>query len=165
MTIDATTSLTTTSALTTGTAVSTAKQSMDSEMFMTLLVAQLQNQDPSSPMDTNEMMSQQVQMAQMEQTVTQTSTIQEQFALMMRMAALGVVGQQVSYYDSDGSVVTGQATSASFAASVPAITIGDASVSLDSILSVNAANAASDSTTSDSTASTADATSTPTTDA
>lgn len=137
MTVEATTGLTTTSALTTGTAVSSGKQVMDNEMFMALLVTQLTHQDPSDPMDTNQMMTQQVQMAQMEQTVAQTETIQEQFALTMRMAAMGVVGQQVSYYDAEGTVVTGEALAASFANSVPSIKVGDTDVSLDSILSVN----------------------------
>ena len=84
------------------------------------------------------------QMAQMEQTVAQTETIQEQFALTMRMAAMGVVGQQVSYYDADGTVVTGEALSASFAASVPSIKVGDTDVALDSILSVNSTPKATD---------------------
>ncbi len=144
MTVDATTALTTSAAINSGTSVSTGKQVMDNEMFMALLVAQLTNQDPSDPMDTNEMMSQQVQMAQMEQTVAQTETIQEQFALTMRMAAMGVVGQQVSYYDSDGAVVTGEASSASFAASVPSIKVGDTDVSLDAILAVNSSTQTTD---------------------
>jgi len=46
-------------------AASTAKQEMDSELFMKLLVTQLRNQDPSSPMDTNEMITQTTQLATM----------------------------------------------------------------------------------------------------
>ena len=58
----------------TGTAPTAApKQNMDSEVFMKLLVAQLRNQDPSSPMNTNEMMAQQTQMASLEQ-LTNMST-------------------------------------------------------------------------------------------
>ncbi|WP_062204821.1 flagellar hook assembly protein FlgD [Demequina salsinemoris] len=157
-----TSSLTTTAALTTGTSVASGSQTLDSEAFMTLLVAQLTNQDPSDPMDTNEMMAQQVAMAQMEQVVSQTETIQEQFALTMRMAASEMVGKQVSYYDSEGNVVTGEATSANFAASVPVVTIDGTDVSLDEVLSVDATAAATDSTDTDSTT---DSTTTETTDA
>ncbi len=149
MSIESTTSMTTTSALTTGTTVASGTQTLDSEAFMALLVAQLTNQDPSDPMDTNEMMAQQVAMAQMEQVVAQTETIQEQFALTMRIAAADLVGKQVSYYDTEGNVVTGEASAASFADSVPSITVGDTTVSLDEVLAVD--TAASTSTDTDST--------------
>ncbi len=142
------TSLTTTAALTTGTTVASGSQTLDSDAFMTLLVAQLTNQDPSDPMDTNEMMAQQIAMAQMEAVVTQTETLQEQFALTMRIAAADLVGKQVSYYDTDGEVVTGEATAASYADSVPVITVGDTEVTLDEILSVDSSSTA-DSTSTD----------------
>ncbi len=154
MTVDATsglttTSMTTTAALSSGTSVASGSNTLDSEAFMALLVAQLTNQDPSDPMDTNEMMAQQVAMAQMEQVVAQTETIQEQFALTMRIAGADLVGKEVSYYDSDGNVVTGVASEANFGASVPVITIGDAEVSLDEVLSVG--SAATDSTATETT--------------
>ena len=119
------------------TPVTAPKQEMDSEVFMALLVAQLRNQDPSSPMDTNDMMAQQTQMASLEQLTNMSSTSSEQFALTMRMAAMNIVGRSVSYTDTAGAVVTGSATSASFANSVPTIKVGDADVKLDSILSID----------------------------
>lgn len=134
MTID----VTATSGINSGTAPVTApKQTLDSEVFMKLLVAQLRNQDPSSPMDTNEMMAQQTQLASLEQLTSLSSTSGEQFALTMRMAAMNIVGKSVSYTAADGSVVSGAATGASFAHSVPTITVGDTKVNLDSILSID----------------------------
>lgn len=117
------------------------KQTMDSEVFMALLVAQLRNQDPSSPMDTNEMMAQQTQMASLEQLTNMSNTSSEQFALTMRMAAMNIIGQDVSYVDANGDVVSGSASAASFANSVPTITVGDSSISLDAILSIDPAAA------------------------
>lgn len=135
MTIEATSS---TGGIYTGTTPTTApKQVMDSEVFMALLVAQLRNQDPSSPMDTNEMLSQQTQMASLEQLTNMSSTSSEQFALTMRMAAMNTIGQEVSYLDDEGAVVSGVASAASFAESVPTIKVGDKSVSLDAILSID----------------------------
>jgi flagellar basal-body rod modification protein FlgD len=132
----------TTSGIYTGTApTNPPKQNLDSEVFMKLLVAQLRNQDPSSPMDTNEMMSQQTQLASLEQLTGLTNTSQEQFALTMRMAAMGIVGREVSYLDAEGDVITGSATGASFADAVPTVTVGDSAVSLERILSINPAGA------------------------
>lgn len=112
------------------------KQTLDSEVFMALLVAQLRNQDPSSPMDTNQMMAQQTSLASLEQLTSMTNTSQEQFALTMRMAAMNMVGREVSYADADGKILTGSATGASFANTVPSLTVGGKNVDLDHIVSI-----------------------------
>jgi flagellar basal-body rod modification protein FlgD len=109
-------------------------QTMDSEVFMKLLVTQLRNQDPSSPMDTNQMISQQTQLAMMEQITNQTTTGNENFSLQMRIAAANLVGKQVSYTDADsGKSVTGTASAVSYAKSVPTVTVNGKEVALDVI--------------------------------
>ncbi|WIE56033.1 flagellar hook capping FlgD N-terminal domain-containing protein [Curtobacterium sp. MCBD17_003] len=115
----------------------TTSSTMDSQMFLKLLVTQLQNQDPSSPMDTNAMISQQTQMAMMEQMTNQTSTANENFSLQMRIAAANLVGKQVSYTDATtGTDVTGTATAVSYAGSVPQVTVNGKEVALDSVSGV-----------------------------
>jgi len=106
---------------------------MDSEMFMKLLVTQLKNQDPSTPMDTNAMMSQTTQLAMMEQVTAQTTTANENFSLQMRIAASNLVGREVSYTGPDGVEVKGTATSVSFAEAVPKVSVGGKEVALDLI--------------------------------
>jgi flagellar basal-body rod modification protein FlgD len=113
-----------------------AKQKVDGEMFMMLLVAQLRAQDPSSPMDTNAMMTQTTQLASMEQLTSLTDLTQETFSLQMRMAASGLIGKQVAYVDSAGDEQSGIATAVSFANAVPTVTIGDTSIRLDAISGV-----------------------------
>ena len=63
------------------------KQTLDGEAFMSLLVTQLRNQDPSSPMDTNQMISQTTQLATMERLTELAGTNKEDFSLQMRTAA------------------------------------------------------------------------------
>ncbi len=109
------------------------KQTMDSEVFMSLLVAQLRNQDPSSPMDTNQMISQTTQLAMMEKMNELAVTGQEDFSLQMRIAAAAFVGKDVSYMEADGSTVTGVASSVSFAGPVPMVTVDGVDVPLDLI--------------------------------
>ena len=116
------------------TASAKKSQTMDSEVFMKLLVTQLRNQDPSSPMDTNQMISQQTQLAMMEQITNQTTTGNENFSLQMRIAAANLVGKQVSYTDAtSGAAVTGTATAVSYAQSVPTVTVNGKEVALDVI--------------------------------
>jgi len=116
-------------------------QTMDSDVFMKLLVTQLRNQDPSSPMDTNQMISQQTQLAMMEQITNQTTTGNENFSLQMRIAAANLVGKQVSYTDAaSGASVTGTATAVSYAASVPTVTVNGKEVDLDVISGIKTAS-------------------------
>lgn len=114
------------------TPTSAPKQTMDSEMFLQLLVMQLRSQDPSSPMDTNQMMAQTTQLASMEQLTALASLQKEGFGLQMRSAAAALLGQEVSYVDS-GKTVTGIATAVNFSASVPTVTVGGKEIALDSI--------------------------------
>lgn len=120
--------------------VRSPKQAMDGEMFLQLLVTQLRAQDPSSPMDTNAMMTQTTQLASMEQLTSLTKTSQENFALQMRMAAAGFIGKEVSYTDSKGDVQKGIATAVSYADSVPTVTVGGKPIRLDVISGVTAAS-------------------------
>lgn len=129
-----------------GTASASA-QTLDKEAFLSLLIAQLQNQDPSSPMDTSEMMSQTTQLSTMEQLTALSDTSRESFALQMRIAASGLVGQTVSAIDSAGVTYEGTASAVSFAGEVPTVTVGGMTFSLDSVSAVTAA-VASTSTTS-----------------
>lgn len=114
------------------------KQTLDSEVFMQLLVTQLRNQDPSSPMDTNQMIQQTTQLSMMEKMTELSSTSTEDFSLQMRIAAAGIVGKQVSYAKSDGTTVTGIATSVSFAGSVPQVRVGSTDIALDKLTGITA---------------------------
>jgi flagellar basal-body rod modification protein FlgD len=120
----------------TATPVKSGKQTMDSEMFLQLLVTQLRSQDPSSPMDTNAMMTQTTQLASMEQLTTMTGLSEENFSLQMRIAAAGMIGKQISYTGADGAEHTGTATAVSFADKVPTVTVDGAAIRLDAIAGV-----------------------------
>ncbi|WP_370449191.1 flagellar hook capping FlgD N-terminal domain-containing protein [Cryobacterium sp. TMT1-66-1] len=122
----------------------TPNQSMDSEVFMSLLVTQLQNQDPSSPMDTNEMIAQTTQLAMMEKLTEMATASQEGFSLQMRTSAAALVGETVTYTNADGDEITGLASSVSFAGPVPMVTVNGEPVALDVISGVTSAVVADD---------------------
>ena len=117
-------------------------QAMDSELFLTLLVTQLRNQDPSSPMDTNDMIAQTTQLASMEQLTNMAGTSEENFSLQMRMAAAGLIGQTVTYKDETGTSISGTASSVSFMYGVPTVSVNGVDVLLDAISGVVAAGTA-----------------------
>lgn len=136
-TIDATSSIHTGST----TDPAARKQVMDGEVFLKLLVTQLTHQDPSNPMDTNEMIAQTTQLAMMEQLTALAANGTEAFALNMRQAATALIGQEASYKDADGKAVTGIVTKVSFDGPVPQVTIGDKTIALDAITGVTSTTA------------------------
>jgi flagellar hook assembly protein FlgD len=113
------------------------KKTLDSEVFLKLLVTQLTNQDPSSPMNTNEMISQTTQLASMEQLTALSATSTESFALSMRQTAAALIGHEAQYVDDDGVTQKGIVTSVSYAGAVPLVTIGDTSIPLDAVSGVS----------------------------
>lgn len=112
------------------------KQQMDGEMFMNLLVTQLKNQDPSSPMDTNQMISQTTSLAMMEKLTEMSETGQTAALLQMQSTAAGLIGNNLTYLDAAGNTATGKATAVSFVSGQPQITVDGIKVALDAITGI-----------------------------
>jgi flagellar basal-body rod modification protein FlgD len=122
--------------LTSSAAVRAPKQTMDSTVFMDLLVTQLKNQDPSSPMDTNAMVNQTTQLSMMEK-LTQLATDSAQgLSMQQRAAAAALIGKAVTYLAADGTSAVGTPSSVSYTGSAPTVTIGGASVPLDAVTGI-----------------------------
>ncbi|MFB9071395.1 flagellar hook capping FlgD N-terminal domain-containing protein [Citricoccus parietis] len=68
-------------------------------MFLKLLVTQLQNQDPSSPMDTNQMVSQAAQLSMTETMNGIAETLKSQTAASSMSTAAALIGQDVQWLD------------------------------------------------------------------
>lgn len=124
-----------------GPAVRQPVQTMDSNVFMSLLVTQLKNQNPSAPMDTNEMMAQTIQLSMMEKMSELTTSSKDGFSLQMRSAAAQLIGHSVGYTLPDGGSGSGIATAVSFAGAKPTVTIGELSIPLDSVTGIIAQTA------------------------
>jgi len=98
-------------------AAQTAQQSVslaeDFTQFLTLLTTQLQNQDPLSPLDSNEFTNQLVQFSQVEQGINTNSKLDDLLSLQLNGAAtsaLGYVGLDVQYVSAEVSLEQGQSS-------------------------------------------------------
>ncbi|MDY0008509.1 MAG: flagellar hook capping FlgD N-terminal domain-containing protein [Bdellovibrionales bacterium] len=120
---------------TTNTASSTAQTQLntDFDQFLRLLTTQLQNQDPLSPMDTNEFTNQLVQFSQVEQQIKTNGNLENLLAMQtLNMTALGVsfIGKFVEVDGDTFSAEGGQNSTLSYflpaAASSGTLTIKDA---------------------------------------
>ncbi|MCK8783044.1 flagellar biosynthesis protein FlgD [Roseomonas sp. NAR14] len=96
MTVTSATSATTTA----GTASSSALASLSTNMntFLTMLTTQLQNQDPTAPVDSNQFTQQLVQLTSVEQQIATNTNLQQLVALQQVAqvtSASGLVGKAV----------------------------------------------------------------------
>jgi len=112
------------------------KQKLDGEVFLSLLVTQLRNQDPSSPMDTTEMIAQTTQLAVLEELIGISAKQEESFGLQMRSAAADLIGRQVTFTDAAGLPATGVVTAVSYSGPVPTVTVNGQEIPLDAVAGV-----------------------------
>ena len=100
--------------------------------FMTLLVAQIKNQDPTSPMDNAQFTSQITQFSMLEQLEEMSSSLEDNVAVgtaINNTAMLALVGRKVTVEGNDVAMNGGQASESMIAASAggrATITITDA---------------------------------------
>ncbi len=114
-------------------ATATQQKPLDKDAFLSLLVTELQNQDPMNPMDEKDSIAQLAQFSALEQMqqVNQTQTATE---------ALSMIGKKVDYLDKDSKTVTGTVTSLTFESGAPKLTIDGASVDVEKVTKVYPVN-------------------------
>jgi flagellar basal-body rod modification protein FlgD len=79
-----------------GSAASAAMDA-DSDFYMDLLVAQLQNQNPMEPMSNTEMMTQMAQLASLDGIRELNDSFQSMLQLHRLASGTGLIGRQVEY--------------------------------------------------------------------
>ncbi|WP_005036649.1 flagellar hook assembly protein FlgD [Holophaga foetida] len=102
----------TSTAGTTGTST-TIKKELDKDAFLQLLVAQLQNQDPTQAQDPNQMVQQMTSFSALEQaqnTNTLLKAMQVQNQTMLQTQAVGLVGKMVEATTSQFDLSSGSSS-------------------------------------------------------
>jgi len=89
-------------------ATSNPNAALSKDGFLKLFVAQLQHQDPSSPMDTNDSMQQMSSFSMVEQITNMASTNTKIAASLNTSSAVGLIGRTVTYIDSSDQLKTGK---------------------------------------------------------
>jgi flagellar basal-body rod modification protein FlgD len=120
-----------------------ANQQMNSQMFLELLVTQLKEQDPDSPMDSNAMITQTSQLASMQALTSLDSTDTNNFSLQQRTSAAELIGKNATYLDANGNTQSGMVSAVSFTGTTPTLTIGGNTVDFSTVTGLTAAAAAS----------------------
>ncbi len=101
-------------------AASKAKLDDDLNKFLSLLVTQLQNQDPLDPMDASEFTSQLVQFASVEQQIFQNSTLEKLLQLQETNQVANLVDLIGTTVEAEGRKMPLQNGKADFTYTIPA---------------------------------------------
>jgi flagellar basal-body rod modification protein FlgD len=105
-----------------------AEQSgLNKDEFLQLLVGQLKNQNPLSPVGSQEFMSQMAAFSTLEQVTNLAVSNEELNGMISTNQSLSLVGHQVTYEGKDGSKVEGTVESVDFGESGSSLTIGGVS--------------------------------------
>ena len=83
------------------------KATLDKDGFLKMFIAQLQHQDPSSPMDTNDSMAQMSSFSMVEQITNMASTNAKIANSLNTSSAVSLIGKTVTYVDEAKAVKTG----------------------------------------------------------
>jgi flagellar basal-body rod modification protein FlgD len=118
-------------------AAGTQSSLLDPKAFLQLLVAQLQYQDPSNPVDTSSFMNQTATLSQVQTMTSMSSTLTALVSAQQAQSATSLIGKQITYADANGVQVHGVVTSASLLAGGATLHVGDTSVPLSSVLEVS----------------------------
>ena len=78
--------------------------SSQKDLYMNLLMAQLQNQDPMEPMSNSEMVSQMAQLATLDSMGSLNTSFGEVLELHRLASGTGMIGREVSY-SNDGEIL------------------------------------------------------------
>ncbi|NHC16231.1 flagellar hook capping FlgD N-terminal domain-containing protein [Motilibacter deserti] len=113
-----------------------ANDELDKDAFLKLLVAQLKYQDPNSPVDSSQFMSQTAQFTSVEKLTALADTQTAMLSSQQLLGASSLVGKTVSYPGPDGTDVSGVVTSAQLSTDGPVLRVGDVSVPLTSVKEV-----------------------------
>lgn len=124
---------------TSGTTLASAgNDGLGEDAFLQLMMDQLQNQDPLSPDDPTQYLSELANFSALEQDTsiaTSTSTAASEQAA---ASALGLLGHTVNYTDSSGDTQTGTVQKVDFTSSGPMLTIdGTGGISLSAVTEVS----------------------------
>jgi flagellar basal-body rod modification protein FlgD len=132
----------TATAATAGTTGSSSSSLLDPQAFLQLLVAQLQYQDPTNPVDTSTFMNQTAMLSQVQSMNAMSATLTSLVADQQAQAATNLIGKKVTYADSSGIQQTGLVTAVTLGTSGAVLHLGDSvTVPLSGVLEVTAPSA------------------------
>lgn len=133
-----TSSVTSTSTQSSQTASKTDRISdLNTESFLKLLIAELQNQDPMSPMENTEIMQQVSQIREIQSNQELVDTFQAVRLGQSMSTATSLLGQQIIALSDDSKTVSGKVDRVTVEEGEPKLHVGEYTISLENVSEVS----------------------------
>jgi flagellar basal-body rod modification protein FlgD len=111
-----------------GTSMTTAASaSLGQNQFLQLMMDQLRHQDPTSPSDPSQYLSELAQFSSLEQMNNVATSTTSGATDTANTQAIALIGHSVTYTDASGAGQTGTVSKVQFTSSGPTLTIGSSS--------------------------------------
>lgn len=110
---------------------------IDRDAFLKLLLAQMSNQDPLSPMDSEQFLSQLAQLNTLDQMWRMNENLQAFMSQQQLLQASAMIGRTVQALDEQGGYIEGTVVRVSVRAGVVWVDLGSSTVRLDQITAVS----------------------------
>jgi flagellar basal-body rod modification protein FlgD len=120
-------------------------QSLTAQDFLNMMVAELQNQDPTNPTDSSQILQEVSQIDAIQSNTQLTTTLQGVQLGQSIATASALIGMSVVGTDANGNAVSGTVSSASINSGAAQLQIGSSSIPLSNVTQVNGYNSSSSS--------------------
>ena len=118
-------------------------QSLTAQDFLNMMVAELQNQDPTNPTDSSQILQEVSQIDAIQSNTQLTTTLQGVQLGQSIATASALIGMTVAGTDASGNAVSGTVSSASINNGAAQLQIGSSSIPLSNVTQVNGYNSSS----------------------
>lgn len=115
----------------------TQNTTIDKDAFLQLLTVQLQYQDPTDPLDTNQMTAQMTNFAILSQLQEIHTNLANFFDAQIQFAAIGMLGKELSVKDSEGNTIQGTVQSLRFSSEGPMVKVDGVEYALSQIQEIS----------------------------
>ena len=113
-----------------------ALNSVNSDTFLQLLVAQMQYQDPDNPVDSTQFLAQTASFEEVQELSSLQTSLSSLVTAQQSSAATSMLGMQVTGTDNTGNSLSGVVSGIQLTSSGPILTVGNETMPFSSVTNV-----------------------------
>ncbi len=120
-----------------GSASTTSNDTLGKDAFLNLLVAEMKYQDPLDPMQNEDFIAELAQFNSLEQMMQLNDSFEQMLIMQNLTQANTFIGQEVSWFDSEGNAQSGVVDAVEVISSEPMLIVGNEIVSTSDIFAIS----------------------------
>lgn len=114
-----------------------AFKNLDMKAFLSMMVAELQNQDPLNPMDNSELLQQVSQIREIESNLRLVSTLESLAKAQNVISGAALIGKRIIGLDANGKTVSGAVEKVSIEGQRLFVHVGENKIAINNVTEVS----------------------------